>query len=124
MTAEETMQPNAAITIRRVDVTEADRERLQELSERDSRRIALDGPVIGLEVEGRLLAAISLSTGELVADPFSRTAELRQLLELRVAQLRRRLNGRPDRTWSLGRHRVPALGGSPAGQILTLPRWG
>ena len=75
--------------------------------------------MLGVEVEGRLLAAISIETGEVIADPFSRTSELRALLKLRAAQLeqparpaprrgsrlfgrrappgRRRLAGRPDR---------------------------
>jgi hypothetical protein len=47
-------------------------------------------PLLIAEIEGRLVAAISLATGESFADPFSRTVELRALLELRAAQLRRR----------------------------------
>src|SRR5919201_2398053 len=69
------------------------------------------GPLLGAEVEGRLLAAISLISGESVADPFARSEELRALLELRAAQLRRRLRRR------LPRLRRPkaraALAGSP-----------
>ena len=36
------------------------------------------------------MAAISLASGETIADPFSRTAELRSMLELRAGQLHRR----------------------------------
>ncbi len=110
---------NTEITIRRVDLTDEDRAELARLAERDS-SAAPTGPVLGLEVEGSLLAAVSLSTGETIADPFSRTAELRKLLGLRVAQLRRR-DGKRKR--GLGKRR-PAVGGSPAGSIIKLPRWG
>ena len=84
-----TASVNTEITIRRVDLTDEDRAELAMLAERDS-SAAPTGPVLGLEIEGSLLAAVSLSTGETIADPFSRTAELRNLLGLRVAQLHRR----------------------------------
>src|SRR5436309_15972300 len=47
-------------------------------------------PLLIAEIDRRPVAAISLATGESFADPFSRTLELRALLELRAAQLRRR----------------------------------
>ena len=122
MSADQTIQTNSTITIRRVDLTDPDRAALRALTERDTHERELDGPVIGIEVEDRLLAALSLSTGESIADPFSRTDELRRMLELRAAQITRRTNGH-RRGLRIGR-RGPALGGSPAGQILTLPRWG
>ena|SRR5688572_6311374 len=75
------------MVIRRLDGDDrADVERLAQLDSRP----APEGALLGLTVEGRLVAAISLATGESIADPFSRTGELRALLELRVAQLRRR----------------------------------
>jgi hypothetical protein len=82
------------IRIRRLgrdDLAEVER-----LAQLDS-RYPPEGALLGVEIEGRLLAAISLTTGESMADPFSRTGELRALLELRAAQLRRRENrrGRP-----------------------------
>ena len=49
-------------------------------------------PFLLAEVDGRLLGAISLASGETIADPFSRTAELRPLLALRAAQLRGPVN--------------------------------
>jgi hypothetical protein len=109
---------NTEMTIRRVDVDDGDREAVAELAALDSRQ-TLDGPVLGIEVEGKLLAAISLATGELISDPFSRTAELRTLLELRARQLRRR-----GSKLRLPHRSRPALGGSPAGTIVSLPRWG
>ena len=39
-------------------------------------------------VDGRIAAALPLTGGPLLADPFMRTAHLRRLLELRAAQLR------------------------------------
>ena len=63
------------ITIRRMDLDRADREAVARLAELDTRADAR-GPVLGAEIEGSLLAAISLDDGELIADPFSRTAEL------------------------------------------------
>ena len=45
--------------------------------------------------EGRIDAAISLSTGEVVADPFRRTAELCELLRCHAGQLRLTADARP-----------------------------
>ena len=121
MTGHET-QINSAMTIRRMDIAEADIDALAKLAELDS-HTELDGPVLGAEVEGRLLAAISVANGAVIADPFSRTSELRALLKLRVAQLQdRRGERRGGRSRVFGRRTRPAVGGSPAGQIITLPR--
>jgi hypothetical protein len=81
-------QPIAALTIRRLD--EADRAAVAELAGRDSKP-ALDGTLLGAELEGRLVAAVAIATGESVADPFTRTAEIRSILEARAEELR----GRP-----------------------------
>jgi hypothetical protein len=45
-------------------------------------------PLLGGLVDGRLVAAHSLASGESIADPFRRTAEIRSLLGERAAQLR------------------------------------
>ena len=82
-----TTQLNSTITIRRYDLAEADQAALAKLASLDS-RAALDGHVLGAEVEGRLLAAISMETGEVIADPFSRTSEMRAMLKLRRAATR------------------------------------
>ena len=119
MTTPETAT-NTEITIRRMDVSAADQSRLHKLAALDS-HAPLDGPVLGAEVEGELRAAISVATGELVADPFARTSELGALLRLRADQLRaQRGTSRRPRT-ALRRARL-ALGGSPPGEILSLPR--
>jgi hypothetical protein len=121
MTTTDQTQINSAMTIRRMDATDADQAALTRLAGLDSSR-KLEGPVLGAEVEGRLLAAISIETGEVIADPFSRTSELRALLKLRISQLQHRHGSRRRRTGIFGHRSQPALGGSPAGQIVTLQR--
>lgn len=116
---------SAAMTIRRMDLENEDRDALARLAQLDSRN-ALEGTILGAEVEGRLLAAISVDSGAVIADPFSRTVELRTMLELRADQLRRRESRRAHRLRHRhGQRRSPlALGGSPAGQIIHMPNWG
>jgi hypothetical protein len=46
------------------------------------------GPHLVAERDGRIEAAISLASGEMVADPFRRTAELRELLRCHAGQTR------------------------------------
>jgi hypothetical protein len=70
----------------------ADLASLERLAQLDSRPLP-PGPHLVAERDGRIDAAISLATGELIADPFQRTAELCELLrayagEVRVAEER------------------------------------
>ena len=74
------------IVIRRL---KEDRGAVARLAQLDSRP-APSGELLGAESEGRLVAVISLTTGASVADPFTRTKEIQELLRLRVAHLRRR----------------------------------
>jgi hypothetical protein len=108
------LQTSAEITIRRAREDGSDIAALAALAERDSGEL-LDGDVLLAEVEGTILAAISLADGAMLADPFSRTGELQNLLELRRAQLRRR--SRPSRLPVLLRRGRPraALSASPPG---------
>ena len=46
------------------------------------------GRLVVAAVDGRIVAALPLAGGQLLTDPFVRTAHLRPLLELRAAQLR------------------------------------
>ena len=112
---------NTEITIRRMDLTDEGRAALAVLAGRDSRPVP-EAPVLGLEVEGTLLAATSMADGATIADPFARTGELRELLVTRATQLRRRRPAR--RRLPSARRPRPAVGGSPAGQIISLPHWG
>jgi hypothetical protein len=113
------VKTTTTLTIRRL--TEDDEADMARLAELDS-SAALQAPLLGVEIEDRLLAAVSIETGKVVADPFSRTAELRDLLELRATQLR----GRRKRSrLALRSRRGPsgALAGSPpgaAGKLATL----
>jgi hypothetical protein len=113
MRRNETDQRTATtMTIRRVG--DADRAAVELLAQRDSARIP-EGALIGVEVEGRLVAVTSLVDGRTVADPFSCTEEPRAVLELRAAQLRRREGGARGPRFRLpGRSRA-ALAGSPPG---------
>jgi hypothetical protein len=60
---------------------------LQRLAELDSRRLP-PGPHLLAERDGRIEAALSLSSHEVIADPFRHTAELRELLHCHAGSLR------------------------------------
>jgi len=112
---------HTGITIRRLGAS--DEAAIERLSELDSGKRP-EGALLGAEIEGRLLVATSIETRESVADPFSRTEELRLLVGMRVAQLNgsqrpRKRRRRRGRARSRG-----ALAGSPpgaGGKLLTLP---
>jgi hypothetical protein len=63
----------------------ADALSLQRVAQRDSRAVP-DGRLLVAEVAGEIRAALSLETGESVADPFHPTAALVDLLRLRARQ--------------------------------------
>jgi len=114
---------HAGIEIRLVD---ADRDgALARVAARDSAELP-PGPWLVAEVEGEALAALSLANGELVADPFSRTAELRALLELRAMQLRgragrrRREHGHGAGIRGRSRASLPSSPPGAGGRLLTL----
>jgi sulfur carrier protein ThiS len=50
-------------------------------------------PILVAEVGSEIRAAISLTDGEVVADPFHRTAELVEMLRIRARGAAARLNG-------------------------------
>ena len=96
-------------------LTDGDRERLERLAERDSAQ-TLAGPVLGATVDGELVAALSLSDGEALADPFVRTDDVRALLADRAAQLRSDGTGRRrPGAWLRRRRARAALPVSPPG---------
>jgi len=65
----------------------SDGDSLRRLAALDSARVPA-GDVLVAEAEGAVVAAHSPATGATIADPFRRTAEVVQLLELRGAMLR------------------------------------
>ncbi len=86
----------------------ADENRLARLAALDSSKPPAE-PILIAEVEGQLLAALALSDGSVVADPFRPTADVIDLLRARAHQLDGnspiRRSGRL-RSWS--RLRAPA----------------
>ena len=109
----------ATMTIRTLGP--ADREAIEAIAARDSRPVPF-GTLLGAEVEGKLLAAISVESGAMVSDPFARTAELRQLLELRVSQISARdADASRGRTGRRVRSALPAAAPGAGGRLLRLP---
>jgi hypothetical protein len=74
------------LSIRRLGTGSRDRQALEQLAGRDSAAVPT-GDVLGAELDGRLVAAISLTGGERVADPFTPTSDARALLALRATQM-------------------------------------
>src|SRR5262245_224469 len=97
------------VSVRRLDHRPSDRAALEYLADLDSRQ-PLSGEVLGAELDDVLVAAISLTTGEVIADPFTRTDHIRSLLELRASQLRgdQSRSGRRRRHSHLSRAARPA----------------
>jgi len=73
------------LTIRRA--TDADRPRVLELAELDSRPAPV-GETLLAEVEGKLWVAVGIDDGAAVADPFRPTADVEWLLQMRAEQQR------------------------------------
>jgi hypothetical protein len=96
------------ITIRML--SDEDREEVALLSQRDTAP-APEGSLLGAIVGDRLVAAISLASGDVVADPFFPSEGARSMLQLRARQLN------PKRSRLLPRRRRArgSLGAQPAG---------
>jgi hypothetical protein len=77
------MYPANAYNIRQANDDDWALDRLAEL---DSQR-GLSGPALVAEIGGDPAAAISLTDGRVIADPFQQTAVARQLLLMRVRGL-------------------------------------
>ena len=60
---------------------------LQRLAALDSRRVP-SGELFVAEVDGRLLAATSIDTGAVIADPFEHTAAIVDLLQIHARAVR------------------------------------
>jgi hypothetical protein len=60
---------------------------LERLAALDSRRVP-SGELFVAEVDGRLLAATSIDTGAVIADPFEHTAAIVELLQIQARTAR------------------------------------
>jgi hypothetical protein len=67
---------------------DADETALLRLAERDS-SVVPAGSLLAAETCGRLVAALSLESGAVIADPFESTSDAIDLLRRRAAQIRR-----------------------------------
>ena len=76
---------DTAVEIRLLAATDA--AELTRLAELDT-TVPPRSPLLGGMVDGRLVAAHSLATGESIADPFRPTADIRSLLARRARELR------------------------------------
>jgi hypothetical protein len=63
-----------------------DMDELRRVAQRDSRPLP-DGELLVATAEGEIRAAISLSAGEVIADPFHHTEEMVRMLVLRHAEM-------------------------------------
>jgi hypothetical protein len=100
------MHDDQHVTIR--VATPDDARTLRRLTELDSAP-RLTGRVLLAEADGVPLAAVSLETGAVAADPFRHTAHLVHMLRLRRYQLMRQGGRRPLRSL-LRRSRADAYG--------------
>ena len=79
--------------------TAADAGRIAELARLDDRRLP-QGPFLVAELDGEAVAAMSLASGAVVADPFRRTGDAADMLRLRSVQITeqaRRIRARENR---------------------------
>ncbi len=78
------MTPTAGGTSSSVAAVPPTPPRIAALAQLDSAR-PLTGPSLVAENDGRLVAAVSLHDGRVVADPFTPTADVVEMLRLRTA---------------------------------------
>ena len=76
--------PEDAVLVRRA--TARDAAQVRTLALLDDRRLT-DGPYLVAELTGELVAAMSLSTKQVVSDPFRRTRDAEDLLRMRAGQI-------------------------------------
>ena len=81
-----------SVTLRLADASDA--AELRRLAQVDSYHVP-PGPHLLAIRDGRIDAVISLSTREVIADPFRRTAELRELLRCHARSIRVAREERP-----------------------------
>ena len=81
----------ARVTIRPLNAE--DLAAVERVAQRDSTRVP-GGSLLGADMDGRLVAAISTTTGKVVADPFVHTAGVVEALREQVGE---DVDGRPAR---------------------------
>jgi hypothetical protein len=64
----------------------ADSARIRQLAQLDDKRVPA-GPFLVADLSGEVVAAVSLSSGTVVADPFRLTSDAGAMLRLRATQL-------------------------------------
>lgn len=107
------MATSDSISIR--PFADSDAQALRAVAQRDSSMVPA-GMLLVAEVDGQVRAALSLHTGEVVADPFAPSAAAVDLLRTRARQLtggpplRRRRRGLLERRSARDAVRSPALG--------------
>ena len=79
------MRPVETITIRRAGASE--RPALDRLAGRDSQHLSSEDFMVA-EVSGELWAAVGMSTGMMVADPFRPSGEVAEFLRMRAERAR------------------------------------
>jgi hypothetical protein len=94
-----------------------DDQALRRLAGRDSSKVP-DGDLLIALVDGEARAAVSLSTGATIADPFHRTAELVGMLRLRSSELQASVQGRDS---AAARRRAPGSNRPVAATIPAKP---
>jgi hypothetical protein len=107
-----TASTSESISIR--SFADADAQAVRSVAQRDS-SVVPAGALLVAEVDGAVRAALSLDTGEVVADPFAPSAALVDLLRTRAGQLtgcpatrRRRRRGLLQRSPAQDAVRAPA----------------
>jgi hypothetical protein len=88
-----------SIDIRLTRPTDVDE--VRRVAQRDTQDVPA-GELLVAIAEGEIRAAISLSSGETIADPFHNTDELVRMLALRRTQMQRGIPGRRRRLRRLG----------------------
>jgi hypothetical protein len=104
----------------------ADIPALDRISQVDGRHPPVGSQVLVAEVDGEVMAALPLSGGEPIADPFQPTSELVEMLRLRAGQLREQdlpRRGLRARLSSLLRGERPAMApATPGNAAMLIPR--
>jgi hypothetical protein len=95
-------------------LSDADAPQVQRLAELDSAAAPV-GNLLGAEVEGSLVAVLSLSNGHVISDPFQASAPSVALLQLRATQLEAPRRGLHRLFPRRGAHSRGSLAGSPPG---------